>query len=260
MEQQAYAEATNEVAAETVTAAGAASPAQEMAEERMPFTIRIVSSEQQLHKAVHVRHRAYARHIPVVAARLTAPEPLDHEPGSVVLLAESKLDGSPLGTMRIQTNRYQPLALEQSVDLPDWLQGRRLSEAARLGVGEGRVGRVVKTALFKAYYQYCLFAGVEWMVVTGRAPLDKQYERLMFKDVYPERGFIPMRHVGNIPHRVLAFDVAAAERNWREAGHPLYDFVFRTYHPDIELVGGDLALFGGLMRLAELPRGEKLKV
>ena len=27
-----------------------------------------------------------------------------------VLLAESKLDGSPLGTMRIQTNRFQPLA------------------------------------------------------------------------------------------------------------------------------------------------------
>jgi hypothetical protein len=44
-----------------------------------------------------------------------------------------------------------------------------------------------------------------------------------------------MRHAGNIPHRVLAFNIAAAESNWRSAGHPLCGFVFDTRHPDIEL-------------------------
>ncbi len=47
---------------------------------------------------------------------------------TVVLLAESKLDGTPLGTARIRTNVHRPLHIEESVELPQWLQGRRLSK------------------------------------------------------------------------------------------------------------------------------------
>ena len=187
-----------------------------------------------------MRHAAYARHVPALAELLKAPEAWDYDEGSVVLLAESKLDGSPLGTMRIQTNRRRSLAIEQSVELPEWLQDCGLAEATRLGVTLGRVGRVVKTMLFKAYFRYCQQAEIDWMVISGRAPLDRQYEALLFKDVFPQRGFIPMRHVGNILHRVLAFDVATAEERWAAANHPLFDFVFRTHHPDLELGHDDL--------------------
>jgi hypothetical protein len=208
---------------------------QAVVEERLPFSVRIVGSDEQLDKAVLVRHAAYGRHIPAVAALLEKAEASDSEPGTVVLLAESKLDGSPLGTMRIQTNRYRKLALEQSVDLPSWLHGSSHAEATRLGVALGRAGRLVKTALFKAYYEYCVMEEIEWMVIAARSPLDRQYEALLFQDVLPDGGFIPMRHAGNIPHRVLAFNIAAAETNWRKAGHPLCGFVFDTRHPDIDL-------------------------
>lgn len=210
---------------------------QALVEERLPFSIRIVRSEEELDKAVSIRHSAYGRHIPEVAALLEKAEASDSEPGSVVLLAESKLDGSPIGTMRIQTNRYRKLALEQSVELPSWLQGRSQAEATRLGVTNNRMGRLVKTALFKAYYQYCVLEEIEWMVITARSPLDRQYEALLFQDVYPGSGFTPMRHVGNIPHRVLSFNVEQAEVNWSQAKHPLYGFVFSTSHPDIDLCG-----------------------
>ncbi len=204
-------------------------------EERLPFTVRIVRNEQDLDKAVLIRHSAYGRHIPEVAALLEKAEDYDSEPGSAVLLAESKLDGSPLGTMRIQTNRYRKLALEQSADLPSWLQGKSQAEATRLGVIGNRMGRLVKTALFKAYYQYCVLEDIEWMVIAARAPLDRQYEALLFQDVLPDGGFIPMRHAGNIPHRVLAFNIERADFNWRQAKHPLYGFVVLTRHPDIDL-------------------------
>jgi hypothetical protein len=203
--------------------------------ERLPFTVSVARSDEQLRKAVTMRHAAYARHVPELAELLKAPEPLDYEDGCVVLVAESKLDGSPLGTMRIQTNRHRPLAIEQSVKLPDWLQGCDLAEATRLGVTLGRIGRLVKTMLFKAYFRYCEQAEIDWMVIGGRAPLDRQYEALLFKDVFPEHGFIPLRHASNIPHRILAFEVATAEARWSAALHPLYDFVFRTRHPDLDL-------------------------
>src|ERR1700689_4222943 len=147
-------------------------------EEPLPFTISVVREEARLKKAVSLRYAASSRHVPSFAAKLTAPEPNDHDDGSILLLAESKLDGTPVGTMRIQTNKYKPLAIVPSVKLPKNLQNGSLSEATRLGIAEGRVGTVAKIALFKAYYLCCMAAGVEWMIVGGRPPLDRQYEAL----------------------------------------------------------------------------------
>lgn len=204
-------------------------------EERLPFSVRVVSDAEALDKAVQIRHAAYARHVPDLALTLLQPEAADFSAGSVVLLAESHLDGSPLGTMRIQTNRYEPLALEQSLALPDDLSGCLLAEATRLGVAEGRVGTLVKTVLFKAFYLYCLHSGVDWMVVTGRAPVDRQYLRMLFEDVYPDIGYIPMRHVGNLPHRVMKFEVRTAQERWTAVHHPMLKFMVETHHPDISL-------------------------
>jgi hypothetical protein len=197
-----------------------------------------VRSEEALHKAVSIRQAAYARHVPEFAATLKLPEPNDHDQGSVVLLAESKLDGSPLGTMRIQTNRFRDLAIAQSVELPAWLKTRSMAEATRLGVGLGQTGRVVKTVLFKALYLYCVEAEIEWMVIGARSPLDRQYEALLFQDLFPGR-FIPLRHANNMPHRVLAFEVGTAEERWAAAHHPLFKFVFQTQHPDLDLSDAD---------------------
>jgi len=205
------------------------------AAERLPFTIKVVRSDAQLEKAVFMRHSAYGRHLPALAERLKVPEPYDHDEASVVLLAESKLDGSPLGTMRIQTNRTRSLAIEQSVQLPGWLRGCSLAEATRLGIVEGRDGRLAKTMLFKAFFQYCRDAEIDWLVIGARSPLDRQYAALLFQDVFPGGGFVPLRHAGNLPHRIMAFEIETAEARWIEANHPLYDLFCRTRHPDIEL-------------------------
>ena len=204
-------------------------------EEALPFTVRVASDAEALSKAVHIRHAAYKRHVPVFADTLKAPEETDADAGVVVLLAEAKLDGSALGTMRIQTNRFKPLSLEQSIALPPSLAGRSLAEATRLGVTEQRIGRMVKTVLFKAFYLYCRGNGVHSMVIAGRAPIDRQYARLMFEDVYPGQGFIPLRHAGDMPHRVMHLTVADANARWQAAAHPLYDFFIRTSHPDIHI-------------------------
>ena len=203
--------------------------------ERLPFTVRLVRNDIELRKAVQIRHAAYARHVPAFAQTLLKPEPNDAEHGVVVLLAESKLDGSPLGTMRIQTNLFKPLGLEQSVTLPSWLSARPLAEATRLGVTEERVGRLVKSVLFKAFYLYCQRNSIEWMVVSGRFPLDRMYERLLFDEVYPGMGFVPLSHVGNLPHRIMSLEVAQVEPRWGAAKHPLYEFFFHTTHEDIDV-------------------------
>ncbi|MFC5474081.1 hypothetical protein [Paraherbaspirillum soli] len=222
--------------------------AQAKPEQRMPFTIRVVDDERALRKAVNIRQAAYGRHLPELAEKMGAFEHADLESGVVVLLAESKLDGASLGTMRIQNNRYQPLAVEHSVSLPDWLQGGTLAEATRLGVAGGQVGKVVKTMLFKAFFQYCIAQNIDWMVITARAPLDRQYEALLFQDAFPGQGFMPMRHVGNLPHRVLALEVATAEARWQAAAHPLLGFMCELHHPDLILNQQQKTVDGGMLK------------
>ena len=39
-------------------------------EERLPFTVRAVSGEDQLRKAVSIRYHAYGRHVPALAELL----------------------------------------------------------------------------------------------------------------------------------------------------------------------------------------------
>ena len=203
--------------------------------ERLPFTIKRVQTDDDMLKAVRVRHAAYARHVPEFAKTLIAPEACDYDNDSVVLLAVSKLDGMALGSTRIQTNLSGPLHVESSVELPLWLQAKRMAEVTRLGIGEGRMGRLVKLALIKACFEYCEHNRIEWAVVTGRAPIDRQYEQLLFSDVFADKQPVPLRHVGNIPHRVMAFDIASGEERWTAAKHPMLNFFRHTHHPDIDL-------------------------
>lgn len=204
-------------------------------EERLPFWVRLVRNEADLRKAVHIRHAAYARHVPDLAQKLQEPEATDYEDGVVVLLAESKLDGSPLGTARIQSNRFRALSVEQSIELPAWMDGMHLAEVTRLGIVGGTMGRLVKTVLIKAAFQYCERQGIEQAIAAGRAPIDRHYEQLLFEDLFPARGFIPLAHAGNLPHRVMAFDIDTGPARWQQAQHPALNFFCHTRHPDIDM-------------------------
>lgn len=209
----------------------------------LPFTVRIARDERDIRKAVQIRHAAYARHVPALASKLTEPEPFDFEDGMLVLLAESKLDGTALGSMRIQTNEFRPLLLEGSVELPLKFVGKSLAEATRLGVTQDRMGRLVKIIMFKAMFMWCFEHGVDWMVIAARSPLDRQYEALMFEDVFPGVGFQPMSHAGNIPHRVFSHEIESGQKRWAAAGHPLYELFFNTRHPDIDIGVADIPAF-----------------
>ena len=201
--------------------------------ERLPFTVRPAETEQDLRDAVKMRRAAYGRHMPELAATMTQADNLDRGAGTAVLLARAKLDGATLGTMRIQSAANSPLLLEQSVELPAPYCNATRAEATRLGVCTGRIGTVVKAALYKAFYLHCVANSIEYMVVAGRHPVDRDYERLRFSDVFEPGSAFPMRHAGNALHRVLAFHVPYARTLWSEPKHPMFRFVFETDHSDI---------------------------
>jgi hypothetical protein len=215
-----------------------------MKEERLPFTVKVVACDEELQKVVSIRQSAYARHIPELAEKLKVAESSDHDEDSIILLAESKLDGSPMGTMRIQTNRQRELPLERAMPFPDWLASSSLAHFSRLGIQQGLVGRLVKVALFKASYLLCLQSDIDHIVLAARSPLDRQYSQLLFDDAYPDAGFVPLASAGNVPHRLMKAHVSSLDQRWRDADCKLYPFMVKTHHPDIDLSNADFSSWG----------------
>lgn len=201
----------------------------------LPFTIRLVRTDDQLARAVNVRSIAYAKHLPSLARSLNSVESEDGERETIVLLADSKETLAPIGTLRIHTNIHSPTEFERELSLPLKFQGHSIAHVSRLGVVAGKAGAQVKLALFKALYRYCLARQIEWIMVTGIPPRDRDYVNLQFEDVFDDGRMVTLPSSMGIPTRLLAFNVRTAEQRWRETNHPLYDFMCNQIHEDIRI-------------------------
>lgn len=212
-------------------------------EENFPFRVVHALDVEDLSLVTQLRQKSYGRHLPEFGKYLATPEEDDFDPENIVLLITAKSNDMPLATMRIHTNKNKkPLPLEHTIALPDSLRKSTLAEAVRFSVINGAEGRLPRDALFKAFYLTCSMLKIEWMVICARSPLQKLYYGLMFEDIFPDNEPIPFPHIGNIPHRVLKARVIDFEENGRAINHPLYNFVFRTRHPEFEKLLEDLRL------------------
>lgn len=204
--------------------------------ERLPFRVKVAAADE-LMAVARLRAAAYGKHLPALATHLLQPEAADFELGNEVFVAVSKLDGSMLGTIRTHSNLFKPLPLEASMDLPARFRGRRLIEATRLSVLGNLHASVVRNALFKTFFHYCVAQQVDWMLAAGRRPVDRLYDTMLWRDVDGVGKLYPMAHAAGVPHRVMCMAPAEAEPIWRAADHPLFRFAFQTWHPDLDFAG-----------------------
>ena len=201
----------------------------------LPFSVSIVRTEAHLRKAVQIRAKSYGKHHPQVADLLSSAEVADRSRFSLVLLAESKLNDTPLGTLRIETNANGPLPIESLMPPNNESKGKTIAFVTRLAVSGGTDSSLVKLALFKALHRYCLACQIDWIIVTALPPMDRQYLRLGFHDVYDENTLVPIHWSGNIPMRLMSLETISCERIWKRTQHPLYKFMFVDYCPDIKV-------------------------
>lgn len=202
----------------------------------LSFDVRVVRDLHDLRAACAVRAAAYGHHLPQLKAALAEPDALDRQPGTAVLLCQDKSSGEAVGTARIE--RAAPAAavqLETSVSLPDWLASRPRAEITRLAIRPG-ADPLLRPMLMKASYLYCVANQIRWLVIGARSDaLVRIYRRLGFTDVLAADQTVPLAHAGGLRHRILVFDVVAAERSWHGCQHGLYSLMVETFHPDIRL-------------------------
>ncbi|MGD9944582.1 MAG: hypothetical protein AB7L76_12020 [Burkholderiaceae bacterium] len=225
-------------------------PAQRQLGVSLPFTVKLVRTEMQLRKAVKVRADAYLRHAPQLGRQLIEPEAADRAAGNVVLLAESKETGDPEGSIRIETNFDSRTEFEALLPLPPQFEGKTMAQVSRLGIRTGPGGTLVKQALFKALYRFCLATQIDYMMVAARTPVDRDFLKLGFTEAFTSPTLLHYPKQGRKMLRLFAFDVAAGERMWQQGAHPLYRFMIVDFHPDIEIFSSVRGMWGKPRRAA----------
>jgi hypothetical protein len=201
----------------------------------LSFTVRLAMTDADIRAACKVRSQAYGHHLPGVRQQFAQPDAQDRHRATAVILCRDKQSGQAEGTLRIQRSSHGPLQLESSMILPRWLAEQPRAELTRLAVMRG-ADALTRLTLMKASYLYCLANQMRWMVIGARSEaLIRIYQRLGFRDVFGPADRVPLQHAGGLPHRILAFDVTAAERTWLAAEHGLYPFMIETFHPDLQL-------------------------
>lgn len=209
----------------------------------LPFKVKLVCSEAQLLRVQALRQLAYGRHLPEQAAAFGNADPQDRTPGTIVFYAEDKLTGRLVGSARIQSNRHAPLQIEGSIELPPAQRGRMLAEITRLCVLPG-YDHKVRLALLKAVHLYCIAMQIGGVVAGSRRSLLRTYLSLGFVDLYGDDRLCALQHAGGLPHRVLFRDTLTADVQVRDQRPQDYDFVFREFHPDIEVFDALAAAVG----------------
>lgn len=203
----------------------------------LPFRLGIVRTAEQLSAICQVRCIAYSRHLPQFGATLAKAEVFDTLPGVLNLFIQDKLTSKIIATARLQNNLFNPLAISSDYPLPNRLLRSPSAEITRFAILPefGGAQRVISKAMIKACYHYCFATQIGYVVIAARRSLVKGYLALGFQDLDLEASYHRLSYIGCLPHRILFFDVIEGERNWHENQNPDYDFMLRTYHPDIEL-------------------------
>ena len=208
----------------------------------LSFSIRVARTVEDLQAACRVRAQSYGHHLPDLRTKLIEADPLDADDNTVSVLCVDKATGSAVGTARFQTNAGGPLLIEHSVSVPEGMRGDTRAEITRLSAIAG-ADPLVKLCLMKASYLFCMATQTRWMVIGARnEALVRQYRMLGFRDVFDDGRMVALRHAGRLDHRVLAFNVTAVQRTGPQPRHPLYEFIFETSHPDIQLFSKQPAL------------------
>ncbi len=200
-----------------------------------PYSVRIVRTPDQLQAAVDVRYQAYSEKLQALASKVSQPGELDFKHGPVVLLAENRLTGAPVGTLRLNTGATI-LEMLADIDLPDTIVRERVAFVSRMAViGMVQERQLVRNLMQKAVFQLCIAKQLNRMLLLAVEPRERLFYRCGFSDVFVDGQARHPAFLDRFPVKALYADTYSMERLWKEEGHPLYDFLFRTFHPEIEV-------------------------
>ena len=218
--------------------------------ELFPFTVRVARNRAQLQRVAALKSSAYGRHKLIIKnsnsfiAELSAPDTY------LTFVAEDKATGAPVGSVRVQNKAMHPYLFLKELKVPFHLSRVQSVCVSRLCVIRGPIGSLARNALCKAVYLYAVSMQCRYKFAFVDEARRRLYSTMGFVPVFKDDPELCLPSNDNIPFKLQVFDVASAESAWKGMGHPLYNFVLNTFHPDIEIFSS-VASFSDTRRISD---------
>lgn len=200
-----------------------------------PYRVRLVRTDQDLDAVVAVRREAYGSKLQALADQVGKPEGFDYHHGAVILLLEDRNTGKPLATTRLNTG-HGLLPIMADMELPGFITSSPIGYVSRMAiVGEAISKPEIRILLDKAVFQLCQAKQIRNMLIFAVVPRQRIFMSRGFRDIFEDRQPRHPAFLNGVPIRALAMDVVTLEREWKALKHPMYSFIFDTFHPEIEV-------------------------
>ena len=122
------------------------------------------------------------------------------------------------------------------IDLPAAYVNDRLGYFSRMAaVGSPVAKKIARGLLHKALLQICVAKQVDRMLLLVGNVRSKLYMPWGFQPVFPQTNLLHPEIVHGRPVNLFQLETRKAEATALQLGGPLYDFLFRTYHEEIEV-------------------------
>lgn len=195
--------------------------------------IRIARTDEQIQKAVAVRYQAYAEKLSGLASDVAIKEDLDRTLNPVILLAEEADSGKVIATARLNSDPGIRDLLAQ-IQLPADYSQDRLGYFSRMAaVGDPVSKKVARALLHKALLQLCVAKQIDRMLLLVGTARSKLYMPWGFQPVFKDETRPEMMHGRAV--NLYQLQTRKAEQRVSELSDTLYEFLFKSYHEEIEI-------------------------
>lgn len=198
--------------------------------------VRLVRTTEQMNRVVAFRRRAYAR-FPSQDALMSRVEDGDLDSSAVLVVAENVSSGIVLGTMRVHCGSDYVLRRFPDLPLSAEFASKRLSFVTRLAVeaADPSTHAFVRSLLFKSCYQVCVASQASEMLVVVHPRRTWQFRLLSFEPLHDKKEPVRLAALGYEPLVAMSAHVPSIGRRLRELNTPLHEFIFSSFHPEIEV-------------------------
>lgn len=200
----------------------------------LPFVVRLASSERDLLDVVSLRSKTYSRHNAPAARLVRSLEEEDLRGDGLILVARSKIDGTAIGSVRVQTRVQRPLMVESAMQLPHDVASANPIELMRGSITNGLPGRTVSASFAKATFLLCRKFAFSHVIVTCREPVDLMYRAYRFDELLGG-ALIELPYSPGARHKVLCLPMNEATERWRSQNPPLFELMLNIEDPDIQV-------------------------
>ena len=201
-----------------------------------PYRVRLVRTTEQFDAVLRVREKGYA-HLSGKAGDFRRLDEGDEDRTATLILAEDGTTGEPLGTARVHVGHEYLSSYLPELKLPAEFFALRVSYTSRLTVcgREPAEQEFVTSLIVKSLYQIYVASQVSRAIILIRPSTKGYFSRLGFDSIVGKDSVIDLSAKGYDPLLACSQKVAKFDEHLMRRVPALYNFVFGTFHPEIEV-------------------------